>query len=120
MPQLGMAPPPSADVSSQMPPFAMASRRPDAPGMPGQGGPPQQDDQSSPDGGNPVAALIYTAMIHLQQAMQQNQDLAPYITSAMKTLQVGLGTVLGKSQSSGQTPVSSATPPNEPGVGMPI
>lgn len=113
---LGMAPPPAADVASQMSPSAMAAQQPPAPqGMPG-----QPSDQASPDSGNPVTALVYTALIHLQQAMQQEPDLAPYISSAVKTIQVGLGTVLGKQQQAPAEPPPVSQAPTGPGVGMPI
>lgn len=112
---MGMAPPPAADVASQMSPSAMAAQQPPAPqGMPG------QPEQSSPDSGNPVTALVYTALIHLQEAMQQEPGLAPYISSAVKTIQVGLGTVLGKQQQSAQEAPAVSQSPTGPGVGMPI
>lgn len=119
MPQLGMAPPPAQDVSQQMSPFAMASQRP-APPAPGQD---QGQGGADPGQGNPVAAQVYTALIHLQQAMQQEPELAPAFSSAIKTIQVALGNVLGNKQGGpGPAPdaMSSAKPPDSPGVGLPI
>lgn len=115
-----VGPPPAADVQQQRGPFSMASQQQQQAPPQQQGGPGDQGTPTQPLEGQLIMVTIQ--MRHMLQAPDGDPSLAPWVNSAITSLQAGVRQVLAqKRQSSGGgMPLESSTPSSEPGAGLPF
>lgn len=114
-----IGPPPAQDVLQQQQPagagpFGQAAQQPPSPPAAPQG--PNGSSQES------VQGTAQVVQIHLQQMMQDEPALTPFLQHAISDIQAGLTAVFTQRQANQQATMPTAasnTPSSEPGAGLP-
>jgi hypothetical protein len=75
--------------------------------------------------GQSLEGGLIMASITIKQLLRADPAMAPWVSQAVNILETGVRTILAQRRQTGapggmMMPAQSATPPNEPGAGLPF